>query len=118
MNRAARLILAVVAAVAAAGGCAGRRPDQPQPTGYLRDADKTIEYYLPRSRHATESRADGVHKLNFGHHSMVFEKSRIELDGTTLWARGYRNVILSGKPGGELFLNVDGQPVPTNVRLD
>ena len=119
MSRAARIIipaLVVMVGASVAGGCAVR-PEKHQP-GYLGDADKTITYYLPHSRHATESRSDGVHKLNFGPHGMVFENERIELDGTTLWARRYRDVVLRGRPGGELTLTVDGQNVPTHVRLD
>ena len=118
MNRAAGYIVpALLAAMAAAAGGCAVRPEKHEP-GYLGDADKTIKYYLPHSRHATESRSDGVHKLNFGPHAIVFENSRIELDGTTLWARGYREVVLTGHKGRELLLTVDGQSVPTRVHLD
>ena len=108
--------VAIAALVATAGGCTVR-PEKHQP-GYLGDGDKTIEYYLPHDRQTTESRSDGVHKLNFGRHAMAFENSRIELDGTTLWARRYRNVVLRGDRGAELLLTVDGRRVPTHVHLD
>ena len=114
MTRAGRLIglaVAVPAVILAAGGCVVQ-PEK-HPPGYL----GPVEYH-DLGRVTTESRADGVHKLNFASHAMVFENSRIELDGTDLWARSYQKVVLRRGPGGELLMTVDGRRVPTHVQLD
>jgi hypothetical protein len=114
MTHAGRLIglaAAVPAVTLAAGGCVVQT--EKQPPGYL----GPVEYH-DLGRVATETPSEGVHKLNFAGHAMVFEKSRIELDETDLWARSYQNVVLRRGPGGELLMTVDGQRVPTHVRLN
>jgi hypothetical protein len=93
------------------GGCVTSR--EPQPAGFL----GPVEYH-DLGRVTTETGADGVNTLNFAGHSMVFESSRIELDGTALWARHYQNVVLRRSRDGELLMTVDGRPVATHTKLD
>ena len=110
-----RMLIAIAAFVPAllhgAGGCV-MRPAPHQP-GYL----GPVEYY-DLGHVATENRGESYNRLNFAGHSMLFVPGRIELDGTDLWARNYTRVVLRRGRGGELLMTVDGQRVPTNVRLE
>ena len=108
-----RMLVAAVVPVLlqCAGGCVvDPAPHQP---GYL----GPVEYY-DLGRVTTENRGDDYNRLNFAGHSMLFEPGRIELDGNDLWARNYKSVVLRRGRDGELLMTVDGQRVPTHLRLD